>query len=561
MSYQALYRTFRSQTFDSVVGQKAITQTLKNAIIQEKTSHAYLFTGPRGTGKTSLARIFAKALNCHDLKDGEPCNVCEICQEITKGSLNDVIEIDAASNNGVEEIRKIRDTAIFPPTIADKKVYIIDEVHMLSSGAFNALLKTLEEPPANVIFILATTEVHKVPATILSRCQRFDFKRIQVADIVEHLRKILDELSIAYEEEALFIIARAAQGGMRDALSITDMAISYSQDGLTIDDANSVTGSLTYENMESYLQAINEENPQQALELLEDILAQGKEPKRFLEDILLYLRDILLYQQAPKLIEEKYAQVRPIFAQLSQSLSSQKIFAMIEIMNATIQEVRFSSNAQIQLEVATVKILDEAPATTPNSPNVHQKEIDVLKQDILTLQKEINTLKQNPPVQQSTPVKKEKPAGMPNNSKYKEPVERVLNILPTANKTFKEEFKNVWGDLLSILSVPQRANFMKYSIGAATANEVVIVYEKEVGFLAGKVAGDENLKLAVSKGLARLTPYSPELIPMTSDGWAQVLELFRGNSAESQTPEEEPKDNLVEMAVEMFGDAVEIKDE
>ncbi|MDR2832129.1 MAG: DNA polymerase III subunit gamma/tau, partial [Streptococcaceae bacterium] len=477
---------------------------------------------------------------------------------ITNGSLNDVIEIDAASNNGVEDVRVIRDTSIFPPTIADYKVYIIDEVHMLSTAAFNALLKTLEEPPSNVVFILATTEVHKVPATILSRAQRFDFKKITTLDIVEHLRYILTQLNVAYEEEALFIIARSAQGGMRDALSILDMAIIYSDEKVSVQDANSVTGSLTYENMEKYLVAIVEKNTQEALHLIEEILAQGKEAKRFLEDVLLYLRDLLLYQQAPKMIEEKFAQVRPTFIELSQQLTTAKIFKIIEVFNTTNQEIRFSNNAQIQLEVATVKILDEAQ-TIQTTDSASQQEIDILKQDILVLQKEIVELRKNGT--QTTSAKKQKPVKQAPSSSYKEPVERVLNILPTANKAIKEEFKNVWGDLLNMLTIPQKANFMQYSIGAATPTQVVLVYQKEVAFLAGKVAGDEELKEAVKHGLARLTQYSPELIPMTTEGWSEVLELFKGNNTQNQEEAPEAKDDFVDRAMEMFGDVVDIKDE
>lgn len=562
MSYQALYRTFRSQTFDGVVGQIAVSHTLKNAIIQEKTSHAYLFTGPRGTGKTSMARIFAKAVNCPNVKEGEPCNTCSSCLSITQGSLDDVIEVDAASNNGVEEIRKIRDTAIFPPTIADKKVYIIDEVHMLSMGAFNALLKTLEEPPVNVIFILATTEVHKVPATILSRCQRFDFKRIQIVDIVAHMKKILADLNIAYEEEALFIIARSAQGGMRDALSILDMAISFSEDSVTVDDANSVTGSLTYEKMDEYLGYIEQKQCEQALETLESILSEGKETKRFLEDMLLYLRDLLMYGQAPKLIEEKYAQMRSEFIRLSQSFSTEKIFSMIEVFHQATQDIRLSSNPQIQLEVVTVKLLDDSSKTVKeNNAAVSgsQSEIDSLKQEILLLQKEIDALKENG-LTVSKQTKVSTLSNQPSTSSYKEPIERVLTLLPKANKSIKEELINAWTDLLHLLTVPQRANFTKYSIVAATPNTVVLVYKQEVAFLAGKVANDADFKRAVQNGLARLTAYSPELIPMSENGWNEVLTHFKDGKQESevQAKQELP---IVEQAKELFGDLVQVKDE
>ena len=225
--YQALYRKYRSQNFSQLVGQEVVARTLKQAVEQDKISHAYLFSGPRGTGKTSVAKIFAKAMNCPNQVGGEPCNNCYICQAVTDGSLEDVIEMDAASNNGVDEIRDIRDKSTYAPSIAQYKVYIIDEVHMLSTGAFNALLKTLEEPTPNVVFILATTELHKIPATILSRVQRFEFKSIKTQDIRDHIFQILEKEGIDYETEAVEIIARRAEGGMRDALSILDQALSF----------------------------------------------------------------------------------------------------------------------------------------------------------------------------------------------------------------------------------------------------------------------------------------------------------------------------------------------
>lgn len=271
MSYQALYRVWRPQKFDDMVGQDVVTRTLKNALITEQTSHAYLFTGPRGTGKTSAAKIFAKAVNCHYLKDGEPCNECVTCKAITEGTLNDVIEIDAASNNGVEEIRDIRDKAKYAPTEADYKVYIVDEVHMLSTGAFNALLKTLEEPPANVIFILATTEPQKIPLTIISRTQRFDFKRITPAQSYDRMVYILDQKGIQYDQKALAIIAKAAEGGMRDALSILDQVISFGNEEVTLDDALLVTGSVNQKLLDQYLTQIFKQETSAALETLHQI--------------------------------------------------------------------------------------------------------------------------------------------------------------------------------------------------------------------------------------------------------------------------------------------------
>ncbi|MDD6171309.1 MAG: DNA polymerase III subunit gamma/tau, partial [Ligilactobacillus ruminis] len=277
MSYQALYRVWRPQTFEDLVGQDMITKTLKNALATKQTTHAYLFAGPRGTGKTSCAKLFAKALNCPNQVNGDPCNECEICKAITAGRLNDVIEIDAASNNGVEEIRDIRDKVKYAPTQADYKVYIIDEVHMLSTSAFNALLKTLEEPPANVVFILATTDPHKIPATIISRTQRFDFKRITSGAILERMEYILKQKEFEYDEKALNVIARAAEGGMRDALSILDQVLSFGDNKVTLDNALLVTGSVTRENLIKYLSQVQNHETVAGLQTIHAILDEGKD--------------------------------------------------------------------------------------------------------------------------------------------------------------------------------------------------------------------------------------------------------------------------------------------
>ena len=275
--YQALYRKYRSQTFGQLVGQQVVATTLRQAVEQGKISHAYLFSGPRGTGKTSVAKIFAKAMNCPNQKDGEPCNDCYICKAITEGSLEDVIEIDAASNNGVDEIRDIRDKSTYAPSMAKHKVYIIDEVHMLSTGAFNALLKTLEEPTENVVFILATTELHKIPATILSRVQRFEFKSIKTQDIIGHIEWILDQEGIDFEQEGVQIIARRAEGGMRDALSILDQALSLTQENrLTTDIAEEITGSISLGALDAYVAALIAHDAVTALDNLNLIFDRAK---------------------------------------------------------------------------------------------------------------------------------------------------------------------------------------------------------------------------------------------------------------------------------------------
>ena len=293
--YQALYRKYRSQTFGQLVGQQVVATTLRQAVEQGKISHAYLFSGPRGTGKTSVAKIFAKAMNCPNQKDGEPCNNCYICQAITEGSLEDVIEIDAASNNGVDEIRDIRDKSTYAPSMAKHKVYIIDEVHMLSTGAFNALLKTLEDPTENVVFILATTELHKIPATILSSVQRFEFKSIKTQDIIGHIEWILEQEGIDFEQEGVQIIARRAEGGMRDALSILDQALSLTQENrLTTDIAEEITGSISLGALDAYVAALIAHDAVAALDNLNLIFDSGKNMARFVTDLLQYLRDLII---------------------------------------------------------------------------------------------------------------------------------------------------------------------------------------------------------------------------------------------------------------------------
>lgn len=538
MAYQALYRVWRSQRFDDVVGQKAITQTLKNAIVQKKTSHAYLFTGPRGTGKTSAAKIFAKAINCEHSVDGEPCNQCETCVAITEGRLNDVIEIDAASNNGVEEIRDIRDKAKYAPTQAEYKVYIIDEVHMLSTGAFNALLKTLEEPPQNVIFILATTEPHKIPLTIISRTQRFDFKRISTHDIAEHLAYILQQINMPYEEQALYVIARAAEGGMRDALSILDQTLSFADEQVTLADAMQVTGSLTYEMMDRYISSCTAGNVEQALETLESIFASGKEARRFLEDLLLYCRDLLMFQQAPKLLTEKVGTLTDAFKELAETTDAEKIYQMIQILSETQNEIRFTNNATIYLEVATVKLAKTIkparalPAAEAANDLISSgsEEYLALKNQVEVLQQELAQLKKNGSVtKEAEPTKTVRVATGKNTLRM--PTERVYKVLNEATRDHLVNVKNVWEDLLQMLSVTQRAMLKASEPVAASSKGIVIAFEYEI--VCGRAMEDEELQLAVHNSLSRLVDYAPDMVCITKESWPKIRQSFIHQSKET----------------------------
>lgn len=555
MAYQALYRVWRSQRFDDVVGQKAITQTLKNAIVQKKTSHAYLFTGPRGTGKTSAAKIFAKAINCKHSQDGEPCNVCETCVAITEGRLNDVIEIDAASNNGVEEIRDIRDKAKYAPTQAEYKVYIIDEVHMLSTGAFNALLKTLEEPPQNVIFILATTEPHKIPLTIISRTQRFDFKRISTQDIVDHMAHIMQEMALDYEEQALYVIGRAAEGGMRDALSILDQTISFSDEKVTLEDAMQVTGSLTYEMMDHYIQCCVAGDVERALEGLESILGEGKEARRFLEDLLLYCRDLLMYQQAPKLLAEKAGTLTEAFKELATQTSAEKIYQLIQILSDTQNEIRFTNNANIYLEVATVKLAKTVQPNKHNTPETTNQggsaegnpELADLQNQIGQLKKELAELKKHGVTAKEADAPRQQARPQAPKSSFRVPTERVYQVLNEATRTHLMNVKNVWEDLLQTLSVTQRAMLKASEPVAASPKGIVVAFDYEI--VCARATDDEEMQLAFNNNLSRLMDYAPEMVCITRESWPKLRQSFI-NQNQGSLNHSEPENEMARLADE-----------
>ena len=555
MAYQALYRVWRSQRFDDVVGQKAITQTLKNAIVQKKTSHAYLFTGPRGTGKTSAAKIFAKAINCKHSQDGEPCNVCETCVAITEGRLNDVIEIDAASNNGVEEIRDIRDKAKYAPTQAEYKVYIIDEVHMLSTGAFNALLKTLEEPPQNVIFILATTEPHKIPLTIISRTQRFDFKRISTQDIVDHMAHIMQEMALDYEEQALYVIGRAAEGGMRDALSILDQTISFSDEKVTLEDAMQVTGSLTYEMMDHYIQCCVAGDVERALEGLESILGEGKEARRFLEDLLLYCRNLLMYQQAPKLLAEKAGTLTEAFKELATQTPAEKIYQLIQILSDTQNEIRFTNNANIYLEVATVKLAKTVQPNKHNTPETTNQdgsaegnpELADLQNQIGQLKKELAELKKHGVTAKEADAPRQQARPQAPKSSFRVPTERVYQVLNEATRTHLMNVKNVWEDLLQTLSVTQRAMLKASEPVAASPKGIVVAFDYEI--VCARATDDEEMQLAFNNNLSRLMDYTPEMVCITRESWPKLRQSFI-NQNQGSLNHSEPENEMARLADE-----------
>lgn len=359
MSYTALYRKFRPAKFDDVKGQDHIVTTLKNQIKNQRTSHAYLFCGTRGTGKTSIAKIFAKAVNCENPVDGSPCGECAMCRSISDGTSMNVIEIDAASNNGVDSIRQIVEEVSYSPTMGRYKVYIIDEVHMLSIGAFNALLKTLEEPPSYVIFILATTEVHKIPITILSRCQRYDFRRISIENISERLNELIKIENVSVEEKAIRYIAKSADGAMRDALSLLDQCLAfYFDQELTYDRVLDVLGAVDTEVFSRLFRTIIASDVSGAMKLVEEIVIQGRELGQFVTDMTWYLRNLLLLKSsdANEDVIDISSENMVRLKEEATMADSEVIMRYIRIMSELSNQLRYATQKRILLEVTVIKL-------------------------------------------------------------------------------------------------------------------------------------------------------------------------------------------------------------
>ena len=562
MAYQALYRKWRPQKFEDMVGQTAVTKTLKNAIIHHKTSHAYLFTGPRGTGKTSAAKIFAKAINCLNPQEGEPCNECLLCKGITEGTIGDVIEIDAASNNGVEEIRDIRDKARYAPTQATYKVYIIDEVHMLSTGAFNALLKTLEEPPKNVIFILATTEPHKIPATIISRTQRFDFRRITNDEIIQRLRYILEQEEIAYEEEALSVIARCANGGMRDALSLLDQVISFSDDKVSFEQAIQVSGSLTDDLMIEFVRLLTQQQAQAALLQLQDLLLLGKEASRLIEEWLEFSRDLLVAKQTGDMIGRSEA-----FVEFAKEVEEAFLYHFMDALNQTQQEMRFTTKPTISLEVFTIKMAQPVVAVAQQAAPANQEYVSQLEQQLQSLQQQMSQLLQGQGVE--APKKVSTPQA--KASTYKPNIGEVYKVLDAATRKDLIFIRELWGDLLQMLSTTQRALLKASEPVAASPNGFVLKFDYEI--LCQRAQESVELHEDIARHCQTLAQYPGNFVSVTGEQWVQIRQDYLRDKKEKQESEgvthatemeEQPTDEeekneveqLVQNTIDLFGEEI-----
>ena len=392
MNYTALYRKFRPTSFSEMVGQEHITRTLRNQIIAGRVGHAYLFNGGRGTGKTSAAKVLARAINCMNPQDGEPCNICEICKEAINGSLTDIVEMDAASNNSVEDIRQIREEVNFLPTKAKYRVYIIDEVHMLSTGAFNALLKTLEEPPEHVKFILATTEPQKLPATILSRCQRFDFKQISDEDIIKRLKIVCDEMQIEITNEALKVIAVLAEGGMRDALSILERCLQDGEAKIDEDKVKDLVGIPKLAYINKIVSSILKDDVNEALQTIDEVVNEGKDIQNFLWEIIKYVKDILIYKSSKNLSIYSESEIANI-EKLANEITKEKLLQMVYTLSNLENDMKYSSQRLILFQVGIIKLcsgqIGEVGSTTAN---VDIGEIEKLKSKITQLEMQISKI-------------------------------------------------------------------------------------------------------------------------------------------------------------------------
>lgn len=497
MSYLALYRKYRPQTFEEVVGQQYVTKILKNTIDRNMTSHAYLFSGPRGTGKTTIAKLIAKLLNCESPINDIPCEKCPSCIAFNEKNHPDIIEMDAASNNGVDEIREIRDKVTLMPSISKYKVYIIDEVHMLSIGAFNALLKTLEEPPQHVIFILATTELYKVPATIVSRCQCFNFEKISEEDIVKKLKYIVEKENIKVEEEVLNLIAKYSDGGLRDAINLLDKLACCSTN-ITIDDFYEIKGIVKEEELFDIVSALVNGNTKEALEKLDYLGKKGKNLILFATELIEYLKNMLISNN-------------------TYGLDKDKIFEMIDILNDTVNNMKNSSYQKVLLEVAFLKVEN----LLKNIEIVDNGEKTVKKEELQEKPKE----KQKEDINNSVEKENEIETNKINEQIFEINKIRINNALALANKNLLEDLKICWVNLSDYLYNKEFGSVVSFLIDG----NVRVVGEKDVIISFKYDSTLENALLNISKIeslIYLIVNKNYKVSVVLDDEWEQIKNKF-----------------------------------
>ena len=535
VSYLALYRKYRPNNFDDVSGQEKVVAVIKNAIVNNKVSHAYLFSGPRGTGKTTIAKILARLVNCENLSsDGKPCGKCYSC--VNYFNSNDIVEIDAASNNGVDEIRELRDKINLVPSNSKYKVYIIDEVHMLTTQAFNALLKTLEEPPSHIIFILATTDPQKVPLTISSRCQKFQFSKLDVTKIVERLEQIVNSENIDIENDALFEIARLAEGGMRDAINILDQLVAYKNDKITLEDVYLVNGSISYDDVLKLMNAIRLNDKIEIIKFIDFFDNSGKEVNKFVQELIVFLKDVILYKNTGILtgIEVKNSCVKSV-ADLYDDVI---LYNFIEDLNETSNRIKFSSHSSIIFMTAVLKFSNNyfCEGTENISREIIKKSFDNKKE-----QNKKEQLKENI----SREIIKANEASSMSDKEIKV---RINNSLALASKSFLQELKSNWNRIDDYIYDDS------FSVVSGLLKDSVPV-----------VGSSSNLIIVIEKLLKKIFNYNMQVVAIDEDTWREeknkyIINLKKGikyeviDSKEKNT--ERKVKNSVDELIGLIGESV-----